>query len=121
MRDPGPGRSIGGREIWGEMTRKGRAKKEENLRAAGRRSKESLHHVPVLKLELRDDDGGLVNARSRKGRAESGACDECVHVVLFCFVCNTQKCIGVRWLVGWSEIHNLFSSDMIEATLMNEL
>lgn len=59
--------------------------KEGNVRRAGGRSEESLDHVPVLKLELRDNDGGLVDARGREGRAESGACDKCVHVV-FCVV-----------------------------------
>lgn len=73
---------MSGEDVEGSLWRED----EGNLRAAGGRSEESLDHVPVLKLELRNDDGGLVDARGRKGRAESGACDKCVHDV-FCFVC----------------------------------
>lgn len=89
--------------------------KEENLRAAGRRSQESLNHMPVLKLELRNDDRGLINARSRKGRAESGACDKCVHVFLV-FVCNTQRYNSCK-MVGQRFTTSFVMWCMSEATL----
>lgn len=58
--------------------------------------------MPVLKLELRDDDGGLINARSREGRAESGACDECVHVcVLCCVFCRLCRYVTLECVYGY--------------------
>jgi len=44
-----------------------------SIRAAGGASEEGLQHVEVGKVELREDDRGLIDARGRQGGAERGA------------------------------------------------
>lgn len=52
---------------------------QENSRAAGRGCQESLDHVPVLELELGDNDGGLMEAGSQHGRPKGRARDKGRH------------------------------------------